>query len=75
MRWLCFWRPPCVLKTVIVNLSDDPSTALQGVLWAVRGPWLTLRDAAVLKGGLPPTRTDGEVIVHRSNVSFLQVVP
>jgi len=58
-----------------VNLKDDQTTALKGVLWTSRGPWLTLKDAALLKSGSPPTPIDGEAIVHRSNVAFLQVLP
>ena len=75
MHWLLFWRPPCLLRSVIVNLKDDPSTAIRAVLWSTRGPWLTFRDASLLKAGSPPTPMDGEVIVHRSNVAFLQVLP
>jgi hypothetical protein len=63
------------LRRVIVNLKDDPSTAIRGVLWSTRGPWLVLREADFLKASEPPARIDGEVIVHRDNASFLQVVP
>jgi hypothetical protein len=59
---------------VIVNLKDDPQTAIKGVLWTSRGAWLTVREAALLRGGSAPTPVDGEVIVHRSNVSFLQAL-
>ncbi len=68
-----WWRPPCVLRTVIVNLKDDDATALSGVLWSVRGPWYTLRNASVLKSGEPPTPADGELVIHRANVAFFQV--
>jgi hypothetical protein len=55
--------------------------AIEGVLWSSRGPWLTLRDAASLKQLRPDhpetvrSPMDGEVIVHRSNVAYLQVLP
>lgn len=75
MRWLCWWRPPCLLRRVIVTLTHDPETAIQGVLWAARGPWLTVKDASFLKVATPPTPMDGDVVVHRSNVAFLQVLP
>jgi hypothetical protein len=71
---LMWWRPPCLLRVVIVNLVSD-DTAVRGVLWSSRGPWLTLRDAAVLKPQMEPTPVDGEVIVHRGNVAFVQVLP
>lgn len=74
MPWF-WWRPPCLLRRVIVNLKDEPPTALQGVLWSARGPWLTLRAAAVLAPGEAPTPADGELVVHRNNVAFVQVVP
>jgi len=64
-----------MLKSCILNLKDDPTTALRGVLWSARGPWLTFRDASLLKQGVSATPIDGEVIIHRSNVSFLQVLP
>jgi hypothetical protein len=74
--WLSRWfLPPFVLRTVIVNLKDDPSAALQGVLWSVRGPWFTLRQAAMLKAKAEMTPLDGEIVVHRDNVAFLQVLP
>jgi hypothetical protein len=55
--------------------SEDDKTFVRGVLWRTRGPWLVLRDVTLInarKGHLP---TDGEVIIHRANVSFIQVLP
>jgi hypothetical protein len=75
MRWLLWWRPPCLLKRCIVNLQSDKSTALSGVLWSSRGPWLTLRDVSAMRTGGAPTQVDGDVVIHRSNVEFIQVVP
>ena len=63
-----------MLRSCIVNLKDDPATAIKAVLWSSRGPWLTFKDAALLKPGEPPTPMDGDVVVHRSNVAFLQVL-
>jgi hypothetical protein len=68
-----WWRPPFLLRSVIVNLKDDPDIALRGVLWSARGPWLVMRNAAVLKSGEPPTHADGELLIHRDNVSFMQM--
>jgi len=76
MRWLLWWRPPCLLRVVIANLKDDPTMAIRGVLWSSRGRWLVLREASILmKGATTTTALDGEVVVHRSNVAFLQVIP
>ena len=71
-RW---WQPPFVLRTVILNLKDDPTAAIQGALWSARGPWFTLRRAALLKAGEEMTPLDGEIVVHRDNVAFVQVLP
>jgi hypothetical protein len=76
MHWLFWWRPPCLLQGCIVNLKTD-GVAIRGVLWAARGPWLTLKDGALIKAeaGAVPIPIDHEVIVHRSNISFIQVLP
>jgi hypothetical protein len=73
---LDFWhRPPCVRRTVIVNLKDRDDEAFRGVLWRVAGAWLVLKQTEILQPQQPPRSLDGEVLVHRSNVSFLQVEP
>ena len=73
MRWLLWWRPPCLLKACIVNLKDDPTTALKGVLWSTHGPWLTFRNGELLKANQPPQPVDGELHIHTDRVLFLQV--
>lgn len=73
--WLFFWRPPCLLRSVVVNLKGTSDTAVSGVLWRSRGAWLVLRKASVIEPHSSPLTVDGEVVIHRSNVSFLQVLP
>lgn len=75
MRWLCWWRPPCLLRRVVLNFTHDPTEGLEGVLWSYRGGWLTLRDASALKAGQKPLAMLGEVVVHRSKIAYLQVAP
>lgn len=75
MWWLLWWRPPCLLRRVVVNLSHDSTEALEGVLWSSRGPWLTLRDVTALKAGVPPEPMKGDAVIHRSNIAYLQVAP
>ena len=77
MNWraLFWWRPPCLLRRVIVNLKNDHDLALRGVLTGSRGAWLTLGDVDALRAAARPTRIDGEALVHRSNVAFIQVMP
>jgi hypothetical protein len=59
---------------VVVDLESDPDAAVEGVLWSARGPWLTFKECALLKAHLT-TAIDGDVVIHRSNVAFLQVLP
>jgi hypothetical protein len=64
-----------LLRAVLVNLISERDTALRGVLWTSRGSWLVLKDVELLKGNSAPVDLDGEVVVHRTNVSFVQVLP
>lgn len=72
-RALLWWRPPCLLRQVIVNL--DGGDAIRGVLFGSRGAWLTLKEADGLTEGQPAARIDGDVVIHRSKVQFIQVLP
>jgi hypothetical protein len=77
-RWwsrLLFWRAPFLEGAVLVNLISDPDTALRGVAWRTRGAWIVLRSASLVKARTEAAVIDGEVIVHRSNVAFIQVLP
>jgi small nuclear ribonucleoprotein (snRNP)-like protein len=67
--------PPCLRHTVLVTLKSETETALKGVLWDTRRPWLVLRNVFLVRDdNSPAVRMDGEVIVHRDNVAFLQVL-
>lgn len=72
--WLCFWRPPCRLRRVLVNVTYNPSEALEGVLWSYRGGWITLRDASGLATGQQRTPIDGDVVIHVRHVAYFQVL-
>lgn len=65
------WRRTAVRRRVVVNLADK---AVDGVLWAKRGPLLVLRDAKLLHAGAPPVPVDGEIVIERSRVEFIQVL-
>lgn len=60
-----------VRERALVNLDDG--RAFDGILWAKRGPLLVLRDAHLLEPGAEPTTVDGEVVIERSRVTFIQV--
>jgi hypothetical protein len=58
---------------VLVNLDDG--RAFAGILYSRRGPLLILRQARLIEPGSEPIAVDGEVIVERSRISFIQVQP
>lgn len=55
---------------VIVNLVGGQ--AFQGVLWRGWGRYYVLKGAALVDGG-GETPVDGEVVIERSRVDFVQV--
>lgn len=57
----------------MVNLKTDK--AFSGVLFAKRGNLLILKGAQLLEAGRDPARVDGEVVIERSNVDFIQILP
>ncbi len=70
LTWLGY-RRTAVRRRVVVNLTSG--RAFEGILWAQRGPLLVLRDATMHEPRLPPAPVDGEVVVERSKVEFMQV--
>ena len=59
-------------RRVIVNTKTD--RAFRGVLWRKAWGYLVLRDAEMLKGRGETVPMDGEVLIERVNVDFIQVV-
>lgn len=64
------WRR-LIRKSVVVN---QEGRAFSGILWAQHGPLLVLRNAQLLMPGREPQPLDGEVVVERTSVHFIQVV-
>ncbi len=60
------------LKLVIVNLKTD--TSFRGVFWGRRGQWLILRKAQLIRPKAAPLPIDGEVLIDRANIDWVQVV-
>ena len=60
------------LQTVIANTKDGQT--FRGVIWARKGGYLVLRDAAMLRPKGETVPLDGEVLVPEGTVEFLQVV-
>jgi hypothetical protein len=60
-----------VSRRVVVNLTTG--AAIEGVLWDEKGALIVLRDARLHnEGGSAPL--DGEVIIERDRIEFVQVV-
>jgi hypothetical protein len=57
---------------VLINLKTGE--ALSGVLWKSRGRWMVLRNATLLVEQQPPAKLDGDTVIDRANVKFLQVL-
>ena len=69
-----FWpfnRYP-VKRQVIVNTKTD--RAFKGLLYEKTSDYLLLRDVTMLRGRDTPIALDGEMVIYRDNVDFLQVV-
>lgn len=60
-------------RRVLVNLKSG--NAIGGVLWTRSRRYLVLKGAELLESGRAPVAVDGEVLVERSNVDFVQVLP
>ena len=70
-EWLTGPRYP-VLERVIVNCREGQT--FRGVIWARKGGYLVLRDAAMLRPKGETVPLDGEVLVPEPSVEFIQVV-
>lgn len=66
------WRRSALHRRVLVALKTDKT--FRGVLYAKRGPLLILKDAELLEAGRDPVKLDGEVLIERPNVDFVQVL-
>lgn len=59
-------------KNVVVNMQSG--RAFVGILWAKRGPLIVLRHVTMHEPGpAAPAQVDGEVVVERDQVEFIQV--
>lgn len=65
------WRT-IVRRRVVVNLLSG--TAISGVLMKKSGPLLIIRDAVLHDPGSPPQPMDGEAIVERTSVDYIQAL-
>jgi small nuclear ribonucleoprotein (snRNP)-like protein len=61
-----------VAARLIVNTKTGRT--FRGLLWEDRRELLVLRDATMLEGRAD-TVVDGEVVIERGNIDFIQVLP
>lgn len=66
-------RPLELRRRVLVNLKTEK--AVSGVLWTRRRRLLVLKDATLLEPKAAPVHLDGDVVIERGNVDFVQVLP
>lgn len=66
------WRRSAISRQV--SVSTKTGKAIAGVLVYQRGPLLILKDARLLEAGRAPVGLDGDVLIERSNVDFVQVI-
>jgi hypothetical protein len=59
---------------VLINLTEDKTTALRGVLFEQRGDWLVLKTAEALTTDGKATAIDGDVVIECARISFVQVL-
>jgi hypothetical protein len=70
-EWLNGTSYPLARK-VIVNCKDG--TAMRGVLWQRRADYLVLRNAELLPQRADPIKVDGEALLFKADVLFIQVL-
>ena len=65
------WRA-LLARRVVVNLKTG--RAVSGVLVRRSGDLLFIREAVVLEPGAEPARGDGEAVVARADIDFIQAL-
>jgi len=64
------WRDALTARRVVVNLKSGQAVA--GYLVRHHGPLLFLRSAQLHEPGTDPVDIDGEIIIDRAEVDFIQ---
>jgi hypothetical protein len=75
--WLLIWRlrrHPALRQRVVVNVVEEDA-GLRGFLTHCRGDWLVLAHVELLTPNQNPTRIDGQIVLERRRVVFVQVLP
>lgn len=78
MRWLrewwAAWTAPAwpYRQSVLVNTLSDQT--FRGVLWEKSGEFLVLKSTEMAKNRAEWIRIDGDVVIPRESVEFIQVL-
>lgn len=64
------FRKVLVLRRVVVNLVEGSS--IEGVFYRDPGNLIVLQDATYYEPGAEPVKLDGETVVERAKVLFVQ---
>lgn len=66
------FRRLVISRAVVVNLISG--RAISGALVDQQGPLLVIKNATVLEPNAEPLKVDGDVVVERSQVDFIQAL-
>lgn len=64
-------RRTALRRRVLVNVDD--SKAMRGILWQRRGRLVVLRDVTLIEPGAQPVDLDGEIVLDRDRIEWVQV--
>lgn len=68
-------RAPGLRRIVLINLARSPDQAVRGVLFSRHGGYYLLKQAAVVQHDGSTIALDGDVLIHRDEILFSQVLP
>jgi len=71
LDWVYSWRT-LMARRVIVNLKSG--RGVDGLLVRKSGDLLFLRDATALEPGVAPAPMDGETVVQKQDIDFIQTL-
>jgi small nuclear ribonucleoprotein (snRNP)-like protein len=65
-------KHPGLNRRVLVSLFSG--SAVSGVLTQTRGDFLIIKGATVHEADAEPAAADGDIVIDRSNVDYVQIV-
>jgi hypothetical protein len=71
LDWFYSWRT-LVARRVVINLKTG--RGVDGLLVRKAGDLLFLRNATALEAGAAPAQLDGEAVIQRQDIDFIQTL-